>query len=269
MTRLLLAVAALVVVTGCGGVENEPNLAAAIEKTEAAGSSLFEIAATETEDGKTIEIACTGRADYELDRLAMSCDYGRGGGLEAIVVDQTTYMRGEILGFAGGGTKWTKFADAEPFASQLSPQQLLTTLRAASQETRRVGEEDVRGIETVHYRLDVDCEQAEFLGCQGVSPAEVWIDDEGLVRQDSGRRSARSSSTTSASRSTSSPRRPMRSKTWDDSIGPRTCRPDDGTPISLAQAVETLQRNGFTIADGAACNGGSAVFRNQRVGPRA
>ena len=113
MTRLLLAVAALVVVVGCGGVENEPNLAAAIEKTEAAGSSLFEVAATETEDGRTIEIVCTGRPTTSALASQMSCDYGRDGALEAIVVDEATYMRGEILGFAGAGTKWTKFADAE------------------------------------------------------------------------------------------------------------------------------------------------------------
>jgi hypothetical protein len=41
MTRLLLAVAAIAIVgVGCGAAENDPNLAAAVEKTEAAGSSL-------------------------------------------------------------------------------------------------------------------------------------------------------------------------------------------------------------------------------------
>ncbi len=120
MTRLLVAVAALVAVVGCGGVENEPNLAAAIEKTEAAGSSLFEVAGTEKEDGRTIEIVCRGKADYERARLQMSCDYGRDGALEAILVDESTYMRGEILGFAGAGTKWTKFADAEARVAALA-----------------------------------------------------------------------------------------------------------------------------------------------------
>jgi len=265
MTRLLLAVAALVAAVGCGGVENEPNLAAAIEKTEAAGSSLFEVAGTEKEDGRTIEIVCRGKADYERARLQMSCDYGRDGALEAILVDESTYMRGEILGFAGAGTKWTKFADAEALGSQVSPQQLLTTLRAASQETRRVGEDDVRGVETVHYRLDIDCEKAEFLGCEGISPAEVWIDEDGLVR-----RILVDGATIEfydfGVAVDIEPPPADEVEDLEDSIGPRTCRPDDGTPISLAQAVETMQRNGFTISDGASCHGGSAVFRNQESG---
>ena len=75
MTRLLLAVAAIAIVgVGCGAAENDPNLAAAVEKTEAAGSSLIAVDAIETEDGKPVEIRCDGKADYDRKRIHFACD---------------------------------------------------------------------------------------------------------------------------------------------------------------------------------------------------
>jgi hypothetical protein len=64
----------------------------------------------------------------------------------------------------------------------LSPEKLLTTLRTASSETERIGEEDVRGTSAVRYRLTVDCKRATFY-CNGEAPVEVWIDDDGVVRR--------------------------------------------------------------------------------------
>ena len=46
MRQLLLAVAVLAFLAGCGAAENEPNVAEAVEKTQAAGSSLISITGT-------------------------------------------------------------------------------------------------------------------------------------------------------------------------------------------------------------------------------
>jgi len=182
--RLVLFAAVVVIAAGCGGVDNEPNLAAAIEKTEDAGSLRIEIAASDIEDGKPIEIACRGEADYEGRRLRITCDYGDMGDLDYIAIGNTTYLRGDLFGLRGDATKWVKSTEDEGLAVQLSPQRLLAMLRGASQETRRVGAADVRGVSTVRYRLRVDCEHAELFDCEeATTPVEVWIDEDGFVRR--------------------------------------------------------------------------------------
>jgi hypothetical protein len=101
MRLLLPAVAAVVMLAvGCGGVENEPNLAAAIEKTEAAGSSRIAIDAVEIDGDERADFECRGQADYDRERLEISCDYG-GGGTEMIAIGRDTYFRGDVFGIGG------------------------------------------------------------------------------------------------------------------------------------------------------------------------
>lgn len=182
--RRLLAVAAVAALgVGCGSAENEPNLAAAVGKTEAAGSSRIEMSGTESQGGDRLE--CRGEADYAGTRLALDCDWGATGTLELIGIGTVTYMRGDMLGIANAGSKWLELRDVdESAAAALSPRSLLSMLRDASTETERLGEEVVRGTDTVRYRLEVDCEQAELHDCRGsTAPVGVWIADDGLVRR--------------------------------------------------------------------------------------
>jgi hypothetical protein len=181
--RLLVVAAAGVLAVGCGSAENEPNLAAAVGKTEAAGSSRIEMSGTESQSGASLE--CRGEADYAGARLALDCDWGTTGMLELIGIGNVTYMRGDTLGIAGAGSKWLELRDVdESAAAALSPRRLLSMLRDASTETQRVGEEVVRGADTVHYRLEVDCELAELHDCKGpTTPVDVWIAEDGLVRR--------------------------------------------------------------------------------------
>jgi hypothetical protein len=86
--------------------------------------------------------------------------------------------------------------------SQSDPSQTLAYLRAASDDIQEVGSEEVRGVETTHYRMTVDLsrvaetapsDQREALQAQidelieksGIQevPTEVWIDEDGLVRR--------------------------------------------------------------------------------------
>ena len=66
---LLVVAAAALVAVGCGSAENEPSIAAAVEKTESAGSSRIEMSGTESQSGSAIE--CRGEADYASERIAL------------------------------------------------------------------------------------------------------------------------------------------------------------------------------------------------------
>jgi hypothetical protein len=86
--------------------------------------------------------------------------------------------------------------------SQSDPSQALAYLRAASDDIQEVGSEEVRGVETTHYRMTVDLArvaaaappaQREALQAQIDElieksriqdvPTDVWIDEDGLVRR--------------------------------------------------------------------------------------
>lgn len=181
--RVAVGVIALLSV-GCGGVEHEPNLATAIERTEATGSARIEIAAAGTQDGEKIQMSCTGAADYVHKRFRLACDFE--GAWEIVVIGHTAYTRSEDGAFLGFGDRWLKSPDEDVNALQdfFSPERLLTLLRAASRQTERIGEEEVRGEPTVRYRLTVNCSEAELISCPGkTTPVDVWIDGDGLVRR--------------------------------------------------------------------------------------
>lgn len=110
---------------GCGGVEREPSLAKAIERTQATGSHRIEMTALGVEQGTKIDTVCEGALDYERDRLRFSCDQ-----LEIVVVGQTTYVKS---GAFGDGSKWTKsLTDEDDPLEELSPEALFSVLRAAA-----------------------------------------------------------------------------------------------------------------------------------------
>jgi hypothetical protein len=186
MTRLLLAVAALALLAaGCGAAENDPNLASAAEKTEAQGSGRFVVDGAVEENGKTTSVTCSGSAEYVRQRVKVSCKYENVGALDAIAIRRDVYVRGASLLGSGSEDRWekdTEDLDDETSLGNLSPQHLFTLLTKASSETRRVGEEDVRGDATVRYRFTVNCERA-VLECDGTAPVDVWIADDGIVRR--------------------------------------------------------------------------------------
>lgn len=89
-----------------------------------------------------------------------------------------------------------QFGELESFASN-DPRQLLEMLEAAGGEVETVGVEELRGVETTHYRASIDPAEvaktttpgdlgplAEPLQAGiGEVPVDVWLDVEGLVRK--------------------------------------------------------------------------------------
>jgi hypothetical protein len=184
--RMFIALAvSFVVIAGCGGAENEPNLAQAIDRTEAEGSGKFEVTGFQRANRKPVAFECAGSADYAGKRVHVDCDYADEGGIEGIAIGNDVYIRGSL--FAGGDVgadTWVRMEgdDEEDSLQNLSPQRLLSMLRTASSETEHIGEQEVRGEATVRYRLTVECESAQ-LSCAGSAPVDVWIGDDGVVRR--------------------------------------------------------------------------------------
>jgi hypothetical protein len=185
MTRMLLAVAAAVLVaTGCGAAANDPNLAAAAEKTEALGSGRFAGEGTVKQNGNASSYSCAGSADYDRKRVHVRCEYERSGPFEAIAIGNDFYLRGDAA-LGSGSDKWVKetgTVDEDSSLANFSPQHLFSLLRRSSSGTERIGDEDVRGEAATRYRLTVDCDGAK-LECDGTAPVDVWIADDGTVRR--------------------------------------------------------------------------------------
>jgi hypothetical protein len=261
MTRLaLVAVVAFAVgAVACGGVENEPNLAAAVERTESTGSSRFEIRGHETVDDERNTIACEGEADYARERLEVECDYGDLGQLELIAIGATTYWRGTAaVGFGLAGPGWTRDEGGE-VARELSPDRLLSMLRAASSQIERVGEEDVRDVASVRYRLDVACAKVEpQLECEGTTPVDVWIDEEGLVRRIMLEDSAGSGTFEfydfGLQVDIEPPPQGQVQDAADLAVG-TSCQTGVGSPISDGRLLEALGAHGFDVERVDECSG--------------
>ena len=194
-----------------------------------------------------------------------------------IVLGDATYARGEVLGALDAGSKWIKFTDDEDLGREFSPQQLLSSLQAASQETRREGEEDVRGVATVRYVLEVDCDQAEVFDCAGTTaPVDVWIGDDSLVRRiriEEGSSPATIEFYDFGVEVAIQPPPAEETQDVDDLFGGQKCAGDFGEPIGLGQALSAVRRQGFGVATDGKCSGGVAAFANanrtgsQTIGP--
>jgi hypothetical protein len=259
MRLALAAVAGLVLfAAACGGIENEANLAKAIERTEATGSSRIEIRTAEIALGPERELRCDGAADYSLKRLRLLCgDYG-----DFIAIDETLYLRGLAAATLGSPERWLKVPDTDQDSSihDLSPVTLLAMLRAASRETERIGEEDVRGVPTVEYRLTVHCEEADLV-CEGESaPVDVWIDDEGLVRRLFLDANGMAGTVEFFDFGIDVDIQPPAADQVDDidRLSARRCEVGVGSPVTDREALAVLGRHGFTMERQEEC-GANAV----------
>jgi hypothetical protein len=229
LALLLLASAAAIPAAGCGDEELSPEaaVAEAATKTEETGSSRLSFTAEISGAGmpSPLKFGGEGEFDYEARQGRFTYELGElfGGGegnFEVILDGLVMYMKfpPDMNVPVPGGKEWFKIDLAEvgkqsgiDFAalSQLNqgdPSQMLLYLRGASQEIEEMGEEEIRGEETTHYRARVDLEKAveqsigrvpeemresvrktvdrlvEQIGARTI-PVEVWIDGDGRARR--------------------------------------------------------------------------------------
>jgi hypothetical protein len=239
-------------VAGCGGVENEPNLANAAERTESTGSSRFTITSDETAYGRENKLTCAGAADYARRRLRFTCD-----DIELLAIGAATYVRGTPGGI---GERWIRIPNEtqqEAMIDTFSPVTLLATLRKASREIERFGTEHVRGVSTVRYRLTVICREAD-LGCTETTRVDVWIDDDGLVRRIELDDDGVSGVIEFFDFGVDVEIEPPPAAEVDDpsDYSARPCGVDVGAPITDRLALGALRRHGFAAVRGEECGGG-------------
>jgi hypothetical protein len=174
----------------------------------------FEITASGSFDLAAEQMSMTMDMGALFDRLAESSDEpvppGLGGDWDVRVDGDTFYLRVPILQMFTGTDGWLSMtandvgAAADGFglgAGTYDPSKILDSLRGVRGEPEVVGEEEVRGVATTHYRATIDVERAvaqapeeqrtqveaalEQLGDPEIPeiPVDIWLDDDGLPRR--------------------------------------------------------------------------------------
>ena len=218
MSRIaaLLATALLAVVplAGCGADDVNPDaVAEAAAATREQGGVHMTITGKAETQGQTIPLRMEGDADLKNLRMQMTATMGEGiPEMEQIMIGTVMYMRMEGMEEAFGA-EWVKF-DLAKVGEQMgidfdqlmqlgsaSPAQQLDYLRAMA-DLEKVGTETIDGVETTHYRGEVDmrrypdlvpeedreearrtAEKLIELTGRAKSPTDVWIDEDSLIRR--------------------------------------------------------------------------------------
>ncbi len=219
-TRLAAVAAAVACVVLAGCSEGAPAGAAeavraSADKTIDAGSSRVALDVSLSLGGSKTSVRGEGAFDMQNRRGVFTLDLGAlgaslgGDSIETIFDGPGMYLKLPSSA-PSGEPPWFKIdlATAGRLAGanlgslgqlrQSDPTKALEFLRGATDDVRKVGDEDVRGESTTHYRAVVDLQRAaaslpaeeraaiqdlvRSLGTPRL-PADVWIDDSGRVRR--------------------------------------------------------------------------------------
>jgi len=178
----------------------------------ATSNARLAITGTLSAAGQTEPLSGDGAYDFVNHRGTINLMLPHVGAIETRVLAGTIYEKlpAQLSG-ALGGKPWIKIDLAEVSKSlggsgQLGnvsqgsdPAQVLKYLKGSSQSVTRVGEEQVRGAHTTHYRAQVDLQRAVQQGAFGQAtadsfkkqfgttafPVDVWIDDQGRASRTS------------------------------------------------------------------------------------
>jgi hypothetical protein len=183
-------------------------VAASAGRTTATKNARLDVTGSISAAGRTSDLTSTGTVDFAHRTAQLTRIMPPIGEIEARLVDSTIYVHvPSTVAARFGGKPWLKIdantlgtgGNSTPFGSlgTSNPTQLLSTLKGASTVTK-VGDENVRGVHTVHYAVQVDIHKAaetsglsaaekqrllQALGGQTTLPEDVWLDDQGLVRR--------------------------------------------------------------------------------------
>jgi hypothetical protein len=175
-------------------VVSAPRSSAAAEKTF---RSTFSVGI----EGAGLNITSTGELFVDLARSLQAghVQLPGAGTLELRQVGDRSYVRVPPGHPQAGGKHWFGFT-ATAGASALGSQDPLEFLRllGGAEDVREVGEEEVNGVATTHYAVDVDAKTLRDLAAQSPGAAglpagavqqikdlttDLWVDAEGLPRR--------------------------------------------------------------------------------------
>jgi hypothetical protein len=125
-------------------------------------------------DGERFTSVLRGAFDW-TDRRGFAVERGLGDAERLIQIGDTCYRR-------FGNERWktsraTDVADLCDAASFANPATSDDVVRAVARDWHEVGRVTLRGVETTHYRGEIDIGAVR-------GPVEMWIDDEGVVRRE-------------------------------------------------------------------------------------
>lgn len=215
LVAALLCALVAAIASGCGdadtvGVET---VAAAADASTAAGGARLTISGEASAQGQAFDVNGSGVMD-DKGNSEIEMELPGGAGEMKQVFDRfVVYQQ-----FPGAeerlGKEWMRIDLREAYRrigvdldliqqpGGNDPRQMLEQMKNASDEIEKVGTEEVRGVETTHYRADLELrkiaerapaarrEEAEraidkmieISGSEGY-PMEVWIDEKKLVRR--------------------------------------------------------------------------------------
>jgi hypothetical protein len=217
LTSLLLLLSCEGGAGGDGGTGALGIITLAADRTVEAGTARvsFEMAMEVGDE----EVTTTGEGEFDLSgqrgHMTISSPAQGGGEIEVILDETTIYMKApQLTDRLPGGEEWLAM-DVEAMGDSIGidletlmqggnndPTQALNYLRGASGEVETIGEEEIRGVPTTHYRATVDLDKVIEQTPAEVRPAmkdaikllrssvkvdeipvEVWIDADGIARR--------------------------------------------------------------------------------------
>ncbi len=195
---------------GGNGVSVQALLAGSVDKVNEAKNAKLHIAFSGSAAGQNLSFAGDGVADFAGKKFELTLNLpasaGIGGTIEERVIGQNFYIKLPAAAASiTGGKTWVQFNASDLGASDTTglnltgedPTQLLATLRGVSDSITKVGTTQVRGVDTTHYRAQVDLAKAvkasgadasnlqEFTKTLGSTtiPEDVYLDKDGLPRR--------------------------------------------------------------------------------------
>lgn len=198
MRWVALAAAALgatLALTACGATSAVSTpVAQAATKTAGKGSEHVAYTGTVSVAGQAMHMTGTGdfQNDPPLGALSLTMDgAGQHASVDTILDGSTIYMRSPLFAKLLPSGKWLALdlkkagrqlgVDVTQFAQQ-SPTDTLAALEKAGSVTK-VGDETIDGVQTTHYRAQLDPSKVPALKQTSPVPVDVWIDGDGLLRR--------------------------------------------------------------------------------------
>ena len=202
-TLSLLFVAVALLVGGCGGASGGSGeasdsadlrrlLVASADRLESQQSASFRVTMTGSVAGQRLVGTGSGVIDFAAasSSMQMTLDVGsQQVEMEQVTVGATSYMR------PSGTGQWmsidfNQLAGADPSQALMSdPTGSLELLTTAAGDVETIGTEQVDGVDTTHYRVELDPSKLEEDASAtsgmlaGTIPTDIWIDDEGFPRR--------------------------------------------------------------------------------------
>ncbi len=183
-------------------------LAASVAKTEAAKNAQIHMDVQSSAGGQSVDVTGDGIIDFTSGKFQLVMNLpqtaGLGGTIEERVIDGVVYIQlPAAAGIVTGGKTWIKVdasrlsGGSSPSSLGQDPTQYLGMLRSVSDSVTNLGPAEVRGVQTTHYRAQVDLTKAaaasgadaasiaQFKTAFGTTtiPEDVYIDAKGLTRR--------------------------------------------------------------------------------------